>query len=186
MTKLVFLLEEVSAMELLNGILPKILPPEVSFQCVPFEGKSDLEKNIPRKIKGWLEPGVRFVILRDQDSGDCAAAKERLKNLAAGAGRGDTLVRIACRELESWYLADLPAVEKALDIPNLSARQNKSKFRFPDKLESPSKELDKLTGGKYQKVTGSRAISNFIDVDNIRSCSFKVFVEGVRRIAARI
>ncbi len=48
--KLVFLLEEVSAKEFLNGILPKILPPEIDFRCIPFEGKSDLEKVSGSKV----------------------------------------------------------------------------------------------------------------------------------------
>lgn len=181
--KIVFLLEEVSAKELLNGILPKILPSGISFQCISFEGKSDLEKNIPRKIKGWREPDVKFVILRDQDSGDCGTIKNGLKALASNAGRNDTLVRIACRELESWYLSDLNAVEQALNISGLSKKQRGAKFRSPDKLEYPSRELEKLTDGLYQKVSGSKAISSYLDLNNARSNSFRVFIEGVKRIA---
>ena len=60
--KLVFLLEERSMKALLDGLLPRFLP-DLKFQCVPHEGKHDLEKSIPRKLRAWQEPGVRFVIM---------------------------------------------------------------------------------------------------------------------------
>ena len=47
------------------------------FQCVPHDGKDDLERSIPRKLRGWREPGVRFVIVRDNDRGDCIALWEK-------------------------------------------------------------------------------------------------------------
>jgi hypothetical protein len=57
-------------------------------------------------------PDSFFVVLRDQDSGDCLEIKERLMALCGRAGKEDALVRIACRELESFYLGDLKAVER--------------------------------------------------------------------------
>jgi len=62
--KLVFLLEERSMKEFLRGLLPRILPAGCEFQLIPHEGKSDLEKSIPRKLRAWLEPEVRFVVVR--------------------------------------------------------------------------------------------------------------------------
>ena len=50
--KLVFLLEEESMKHFLDGILPKILPPDVGFITVPHEGKSDLQKSVPIKQIG--------------------------------------------------------------------------------------------------------------------------------------
>ena len=70
MTKLVFLVEEPSMADLLDGLLPRLFP-ALRFQCVPHDGKQDLEKSIPRKLRAWREPGVRFVVTRDQDSADC-------------------------------------------------------------------------------------------------------------------
>ena len=46
--KLVFFLEEESMKELLDGILPKILPDNITFKTIPHEGKYDLEKSFPR------------------------------------------------------------------------------------------------------------------------------------------
>ena len=41
---LVILLEEPSAKKMLDVVVPKILPPGISHRCIPFQGKSDLEK----------------------------------------------------------------------------------------------------------------------------------------------
>ena len=63
MRRIVFLLEERSMKVLLDGLLPRLFP-DVAFLCVPHEGKQDLEKSLPRKLRAWREPGVRFVVLR--------------------------------------------------------------------------------------------------------------------------
>ncbi|XEQ91738.1 hypothetical protein SCACP_05460 [Sporomusa carbonis] len=41
--RIVFLLEELSMKELLEGLLPRLFPGLV-FQCVPHEGKTDLDR----------------------------------------------------------------------------------------------------------------------------------------------
>ena len=66
MSRAVFLLEELSMKTLLEGLLPRIVP-GMKFLCVPHEGKLDLEKSVPKKLRAWREPGVRFVVLRDND-----------------------------------------------------------------------------------------------------------------------
>ena len=68
--KLVFLLEEESMKHFLDGILPKILPPDVGFITVPHEGKSDLQKSVPIKLRAWKEQGVKLVIVQEQNTGD--------------------------------------------------------------------------------------------------------------------
>jgi len=178
--KIVFFVEGKSEKEMLNGLLPSI--GVSNFQVVPFEGKQDLEKQLPIKLRGWLEPETKFLVLRDQDRGDCKEVKERLKKICEENGQKDAVVRIACRELESWYLGDLLAVENALVIPKLSDKQNGKKYRTPDKLANASEELIKLTNNKYQKVKGSRLIGKFLGVNENKSHSFNVFVESVKRI----
>lgn len=182
---IVFLLEESSAQELIDRVFPRLFPSgqfNCSHRCIPFEGKQDLEKNIIRKIRAYRVPNSRFVILRDQDSGDCLKIKESLKELVVKAGKKDTLVRIACREIESWYLADLAAVEKGLSVQGLTKQQEIRKYRAPDYLESPSQELSKLTKKQYQKMSGSRKIAPHLDLTNRRSPSFYHFIEGVKRV----
>lgn len=51
--------------------------------------------------------------------------KKRLQALCYEAGREDVLVRIACHEIESWYLRDLAAVEQGLDITGIARHQKK-------------------------------------------------------------
>ncbi|EXI87469.1 MAG: hypothetical protein AW11_02598 [Candidatus Accumulibacter regalis] len=184
MMELVFLLEEPSAKAMLESLLPRLLKEDIQYRCVPFEGKQDLEKQLTRKLRGYQNEQARFIVLRDQDSHpDCTAVKDKLRDLCAQSGRADRcLVRIACRELETFYLADLKAVEQALAIEGLATKQLRRKFRAPDRLSSPSKELKALTNQRYEKIVGSRAIGQYLDIDNDRSSSFRTLIAGIRRM----
>jgi len=118
--------EEKSAKAMLDEILPKILPPSVEVKCIPFEGKNDLDKNLKKKLQRWQIPNTAFLVLRDQDSGDCIKVKKTLVGICEGANKPKCLVRIACRELESFYLGDLLAIENAFDLPGLAKRHQPS------------------------------------------------------------
>lgn len=181
MTTLVILLEEPSAREMLTGLLPRILSPDVDVHYLVFQGKQDLEKKLVRRIKGWRIPQTAFVVLRDQDSAQCEQVKEKLVDLCRTAGRPDILVRIACRELESWYFGDLSVVEAGLKVSGLSPLSAKAKYRNPDAIVNPASELRKITQGTYQKLSGSRAIGTLLSPEHNTSHSFRQFVEGVRR-----
>lgn len=182
--ELVFLLEEESAKAMLESLLPRILNPEIKVRLIPFEGKQDMEKQMTKRMRGYVNPDARFIVLRDQDNAaECKIVKAKLAEHCHYAGRAaKSLVRIACKELETFYLADLNAVEQGLLIDKLAKHQGAAKFRDPDHLGSPSRELVTLTGGRYQKVSGSRAIGQFLDVANERSPSFKNLIRGIRRM----
>lgn len=184
MKELVFCLEEPSAEAMLQGLLPKIFPhSNVAIRYITFDGKQDLEKQLLRKLRNYQNPFAKFIVLRDQDSySDCKVLKAKLLNICVAAGKTNAMVRIACRELETYYLADLAAVELGLQITGLVKSQAKKKFRSPDYLGSPSKELTVLTNGQYQKVGGSRAIGPHLDIDNTRSDSFRNLVSGIKKI----
>lgn len=158
MRTIVFFLEEPSAQEMLAGVLPRVLPPDVQPKFVVFQGKQDLEKNLTMKLRGWMKPESVFVVMRDQDSGDCVVIKQKLVELCNQSGKEDVLVRIACRELESFYLGDLQAVETGLGMKRIASQQHRQKFRNPDELGNPSEELYKLTEDEYEKVLGSRGL----------------------------
>ena len=83
MSRVVFLLEEYSMKVLLEGLLPRLFP-GLLFLCVSHEGKQDLERSIPRKLKAWREPGVRFCVICDNDGGDCGALRNRLVRALQG------------------------------------------------------------------------------------------------------
>lgn len=184
MARLVFLLEERSMRVLLEGLLPRIFP-SLQFLCVAHEGKQDLEKSIPRKLKAWREPGVRFVVVRDNDSGDCKRTKERLLASCHAAGRDDVLVRIACQELEAWYLGEPDALARAFGDERLRDIANRERFRNPDMVMGPSQALEELVPG-FQKVSGARVMAEYLSEGANRSRSFQVFLEGVRRVAASV
>jgi hypothetical protein len=181
MKEIVFLLEEPSMRELLNEILPKVIPSHIVFSLHPHEGKQDLERSIPRKLKAWQNPQARFVILRDQDSGNCVDIKQRLHRLCEQTGREGCLIRIVCRELESWFLGDLVAIGTAYELSHLAKLAEKAKSRNPDRLANAAEELQKLVVG-YQKVGGARTIAPHLDLENNRSKSFQVFLEGLQRL----
>lgn len=183
MKTLVVLLEERSACEMLKGLLPHILPDNVGWKCIPFEGKQDLEAQMERKLRGWHTPKTAFMVLRDQDSGDCRQTKSRLAQKCRAAGRHETVVRIACCELESWYFGDLEATEKGLGINGLVRFRNSRKYRVPDSIVSPSRELKKITQNRYEKIAGSRAIGPELGVnpEQNTSVSFRHFLSGIKK-----
>lgn len=183
MKTLVFLLEELSAAEMLKVILPGILPDNVQLRFITFEGKSDLERNVERRIRNWCQPDSCFIVMRDQDSGDCRKIKAQLVQKCVNTGKRDVLVRIACHELESFYLGDLAAVEQAYGIRLPS--QKTSKYRNPDALANAADELKRITKREYQKIDGSRRIAAHLKLDG-SSCSrsFNALVSGIRRLAA--
>jgi len=182
MRMLVVFTEEMSAKVMLESLLPRMLPQEIHILCVSFEGKQDLEKQLPIKLRGWRTPDTYFVILRDQDSGNCHDIKRNLKSICDTANKPKVLIRIACRELESWYFGDLAAVEGGLEIDGLSDFQRKAQYRDPDNIIHPSTELKKITKNRYQKVNGSRIIGKHLSLDNTRSRSFRNFIKGLRGI----
>lgn len=121
---------------MLLGLLPRVLDPQVQPRLMVFEGKQDLEKQMVKRMRGYVNPLARFIVLRDQDSTpDCKVVKAKLLGLCSQAGRqAVSLVRIACHELESFYLADLRAVETALGLTGLVRHQNTARFRTADRV----------------------------------------------------
>lgn len=184
MKTLVVLTEEPSAKELLEGLLPRMLPEGIGFRVIPFEGKQDLERQLVKKIRNWLQPDTAFLVLRDQDSGDCLEIKKNLQALCREAGQPDAVIRIVCRELESWYLGDLEAVGIALAMKGIARQSSVSKYRNPDRLNNAADELNRLTQGRYSKINGSRRLGPVLKLDGSnRSVSFGHFCHAVRRLA---
>jgi len=182
---LVFLLEEPSAQDALQGFLPNILPAEIHVEYMVFEGKQDLEKRIGRRMRAWLRPDTSFVVLRDQDNGDCQLIKQGLMEKCREAGRPDTLVRIACRELEAWFVGDWAAVAEGFSLPRIAEWNSKAIYRDPDRLGSPVSELRKAIPA-YQKRDGARRIGAHLNLQRNCSPSFKVFAEAMHRLAGEL
>lgn len=182
MENLVFFLEGPSEKDFLLGLLPRILPAHITPHFQIFQGKQDLERQLVRRMKHWLLPHTAFLVLRDQDSADCRAVKHGLRMLCAEAGRPDAVVRIACRELEAFFVGDWPAVAAGFDKPGLAALAKKAKYRDPDLLGSPALEI-KQHVATFQKREGARRIAPHLDPAHNRSHSFRMLVQSIQGFA---
>lgn len=182
--RVIFLLEEPSMKAFLQAFLPRLVPgwrEQEHFLLVAHEGKSDLDKSIPRKLAAWREPGARFVIVRDNDGADCTALKARLLGLCKGAPH-QALVRLICQELEAWYLAQADALADAYPARAQAIQRLARRHADPDACVKPSRELTRVIP-EYQKQDAARRLGQRLDPTKHRSASFRVFVSGVRRLA---
>ncbi len=177
MQKLIFLLEEPSAQEFLSCVVKRLGIPFERCIFFVFNGKSDLENKIKRFMQGWREPDSYFLVMRDRDSGVCTKIKEKLhhKCLESGVSENRFKIRIACGELESFYLGDLTAVSLAFNKPSLKKQQNSRKFRKPDDRNNAAQEFFKLLNSPPSKVHSAKLMGEAINLEhyeNNHSASF--------------
>ena len=165
----------------LEGFLPRLIP-DLEFLCITHEGKQDLEKSIPRKLKAFRRE--RFVIIRDNDGADCHAIKARLLDVCENKGQSEVLIRIVCQALEAWYLGAMNTLSEVYIQPRIAGWNRKSKYRNPDRLGSPDLELLRLIP-EFRKIDGARRMGAAMPLEKTEnsSRSFQVFIEGVRRIS---
>ena len=176
---IVVLTEEESMRECLEVLISRLWPDSIlgkDWIVLSFQGKNDLEKSIPKKMRSWNYGNPHFIILRDNDGGDCFAIKRRLRDIAQRGNR-PFHVRIVCRELESWLLGDFNAIKRA--YPRIAAVSNRPKFRNPDALTNPSQQLDSLVNERA-KINRAKNISQHFDLTANRSKSFNVFIATLR------
>ena len=155
MSRLVFFLEEPSARKFLLNFLPQIGFQEREHELSrsrAYEGKEDLLKRFAYDLREWGVPGDRFVVLVDNDRNDCRQLKSGILADARKKCRKQSerlRARIACRELEAWYLGDLAALQSV----------------YPDarKIQEP-RDPDSLEGSKPSALLKSR-ISGFSKQD---------------------
>lgn len=149
----------------------------VDWKIVTYSGKCDLEKRFWVTMRGWDWGNPFFVVLRDNDGGECLLLKERLAQAAVSTGK-PFKIRIVYQELESWFLADCEAVCAAYPrskISNLTA-----KYRDPDRLTNASDELLGATGDR-KKVARAKAIAQYFEPARNLSHSFQVFFHTLQQ-----
>lgn len=168
----------------LDIFLPRLYP-DLEFICQSHKGKSDLDRRIVQILRSWRVPGDHFVILRDNDGGDCYVLKERLRELCRQGGREDTLIRIVCQELEAWYLGEPDAMADAFDDESLRNIGNRAQYRNPDLRPKPSSDVQRLAP-QFQKMVGARSMAERLTREGNGSHSFAVFLNGVDRMRAEI
>lgn len=197
------LVEERSAEQALRVLLPRIVP-NADFEVRVFQGKTDLLKKLPDRLKGYATWIARadtcLVVLVDRDHDDCLMLKADMEQMAAAAGlptvaastgrRAEVINRIAVEELEAWFFGDVPALCAAYArIPVSLGRQ--AKYRDPDAIAGGTWEsLERVLQargyhlGGLAKVAAATEIAQHMNVDLNRSRSFQVFRDGVRRLVA--
>lgn len=195
-----FLVEEPSAEAALNELVPRILGEKIPFRIHVHQGKRDLLKSLPARLRGyskWLPADWYVVVLVDLDSGKCAALKNELEQAARGAGlvtrtaagegcRFQVLNRIAIEELEAWFFGDVQALCRAYPgVPRtLAAKRN---YRDPDCIRGGTwEQMERVlkTAGYHRgglaKIAAAREIARHMDPDRNQSHSFAVFRDGLR------
>jgi hypothetical protein len=179
------LVEEPSMQNVLNTILPQILPDgyELNINCFirPHQGKTDLQKSIRNKVRAYkhFPKPVQLIVVQDQDSNDCKKLKQSLCALVEEQDSTlNYLVRIACRELENWHLVDMPAIEAVYPTFKANKYQHKSKYRKVD--HTPSSYVLEQAIKNFAKGFASKNIPPHMNVKNNRSNSFNQFVRGLQ------
>jgi hypothetical protein len=180
--------EEPSARTVFKQILPKLLPEGVAFHIYSHQGKQDLEKALKTTVPIISRlPGARILIIRDQDSGNCKDIKKQLQDLIKDKCKSPFLTRIACHELESWFLGDLKAIKRAYPRFKPENYQHQARFRQVDNIENPNAFLlsiiPEYQGRKWlPKLEVSEKISPCLDLSNNHSTSFNHTVTGIKKL----
>jgi len=196
--RLEFLVEEESAEKALNILIPKIVGEEVFFQIHSFQGKGDLLRKLPDRLRGyrnWIPEDWTIVVLVDKDNQDCRELKSELNQIALREGfapnRGylqkSILNRIAIEELEAWFFGDLNAVAAAYPRVKSNLSQ-KAKYRIPDAIDGTWEALERIlkragyySGGMPKTKTAEDIAKHMVPEYNT-SHSFQIFKKGLEKM----
>lgn len=197
-THLELLVEEPSMDAFLRALLPRLLPPDRSFEVHPFQGKNDLIGKLEARLRGyaaWLPDHWRIVVVVDRDDEDCLVLKRRLETVAqraglttrtrAGGSRWQLVNRIAIEELEAWYFGDWAAVRSAYPRAPASLPRRQG-FRDPDAIAGGAWEAFErvMQGHGYfkgglLKIEAARTIGAHVDPARSSSRSFRTFRDAI-------
>lgn len=178
---IVLLTEEASMRAVLSDLIQRYFPGKrehVDWRVVVYSGKSDLEKRFPITMRGWDWGRPTFIVMRDNDGGDCQTLKQRLVSLASPPGRSFR-VRIVCQELEGWLIGDPDAVRSA--YPRCRFTNDQARYRNPDLLTNAAEELHKLTGDRTKEQRAGR-IARHLDPGRNCSHSFQVLFRTLNEL----
>lgn len=193
------LVEEPSTEAALLELLPKILGDGTSFRIIVHEGKPDLLKKLPNRLRGyraWLPIDWHIVVLIDEDRQDCRELKAHLEKIAVKAGfttkssakiggQFQVMNRLAIEELEAWFFGDVNAMRQA--YPRVSQHlAAKTTYKDPDAIPGGTWEaLERLLQkagyfpGGLPKIETARTIAKFMNPRDNRSNSFQIFRDGL-------
>jgi len=192
-----FLVEEPSMEAFLRGLLPRLLPPDRTFEIHPFQGKSDLLDKLENRLRGyaaWLPPDWRIIVVVDRDDDDCRQLKQQLEQIAGkvklrtrsrSTSCWQLVNRIAVEELEAWYFGDWEAVRDAYPKVSKTVPQ-KQRYRNSDTIAGGTWEafqrLLQQHGyfqGGLPKIEVARTLGTILDPSRCRSQSFACFRDAI-------
>ncbi|GIW85677.1 MAG: hypothetical protein KatS3mg108_0001 [Isosphaeraceae bacterium] len=191
------LVEEPSMEAFLRGLLPRLLPPDRTFEVYPFQGKQDLLDKLENRLRGyaaWLPADWRIVVVVDRDDDDCRQLKQQMEQIAQRArlrtrsrssSSWQLVNRMAIEELEAWYFGDWEAVRAA--YPRLSPTvPQQQRYRNSDGIAGGTWEaFERLLQrhgyfkGGLPKTEVARTLGQHFDPARCRSRSFACFRDAV-------
>lgn len=168
-----------------KGVLPDPL-----FRT-PDPKNRTLLHQLPAKIKGYAHSGrdVCLIVVVDADRDNCLDLKKNLLNILSSMEHrpGCVLFRIAVEEIESWLIADPMAVKRAYTSCKVSKLENIP----PDAIvgawetlaDSIGKDPNFCSGA--DKMDWAVNISPYLNLDEPRSPSLKIFIDGIDRVLSK-
>jgi len=208
-SRLIMLVEELSAQEFLRVMLPKMVP-GLEFDIHAYEGKADLLAKLPARLRAfgrYLSAEDRILVLLDRDNADCMVLKAHMEAIArkadlpvlhvgpparrkSGKPAVQVVNRIAVEELEAWYFGDWEAVCQA--YPGVASNIGKqAKYRDPDAIRGGTSEaftrILQRCGyrmNRLPKVATARAVARHMDPARNTSRSFQCLRDTLRSFVA--
>ena len=189
MRTLFILTEELSIKNIFDVILPKIVSQDIEFRVIVHQGKNDLEKTLADKIASLSKmEGAKILITIDQDANDCKQLKRKIENIIGENCNCDYKIRIVCKDLESWLLGDLSAIEKAFPRFKKETYMEKVQLRDVDKIKGKPADFilriipDFKDRKKIPKLEFSKKIAPFLDITNNSSPSFNHTINAIKNL----
>ncbi|MDJ0835327.1 MAG: DUF4276 family protein [Acidobacteriota bacterium] len=203
--KLYILVEGKSEEAFLAGWLPRFIP-QHTFQIIPHQGKGKLPRDLnapskshhrglldqlPMKLRAFgktLDPEVaRVLVLVDQDHDDCRELKQRIQ---AALGQTNpapmTMIRIATRETEAFYMGEKKAMRQA--FPAMNGRKL-DRYHASKEPEAGTWELfaEIIGDGSEDKVAWARAMASAVSSEKPvpkanRSASFRQLCKAILQL----
>jgi hypothetical protein len=154
----------------------------------PSARDASLLGQLPSKLRafGRSKPNDPVVVLLDADRDDWKILRNQLISMLAAIAPkpSDVLFRIAVEEIESWFIADVAAVQRAYPGVNHNAL---AAIPF-DAVVNAWEQLAWAIGLDPTNCTGAdkedwaREISPHLDLQNPPSPTFQAFIRGIERI----
>lgn len=186
---IIFLVEDYSMRKFLEGILPRLGFEKHKFEIKHHRGKEDLISHLDKIIPSLSKRAQQIIVIVDQDKQDCVTLKNKIKKKMARCSC-EYKIRIACYELEAWFLGDMKAIAKCSTRFKASAFQAKKKYRDVDNIEKPSSVIERIVPDwkdKYgSKPKFAEEIASFISLEtqnleqSNRSHSFHVLLKTLQ------